>query len=86
MPIGISEEHEDLRRSVRSWVDRHGGNRAAREALTGQEDVLPGVMRRFEDAGIRVAELNLRGSSLDEVFLSLTGHRTETDVLEGIAA
>jgi oleandomycin transport system ATP-binding protein len=52
----------------------------------GQQDVLPGVMRRFEDAGIRVAELTLRGSSLDEVFLSLTGHRTETDVLEGIAA
>jgi oleandomycin transport system ATP-binding protein len=52
----------------------------------GQEDVLPGVMRRFEDAGIRVAELNLRGSSLDEVFLSLTGHRTETEVLEGSAA
>jgi oleandomycin transport system ATP-binding protein len=51
-----------------------------------QEDVLPGVMRRFEDAGIRVAELNLRGSSLDEVFLSLTGHRTETEVLEGSAA
>ena len=55
-----------------------------------QEDVLPSVMRRFEDAGIRVAELNLRGSSLDEVFLSLTGRRTETgpeaEVLEGSAA
>src|SRR5580658_3254529 len=51
-----------------------------------QEDVLPGVMRRFENAGIRVAELNLRGSTLDEVFLSLTGRRTETEVLEGSAA
>jgi len=53
-----------------------------------EEDVLPGAMRQFERAGVRVAELNLRGSSLDEVFLSLTGHRTETetDVLEGSAA
>ncbi len=55
-----------------------------------QEDVLPSVMRRFEDAGIRVAELNLRGSTLDEVFLSLTGRRAETEaqaeVLEGSAA
>jgi oleandomycin transport system ATP-binding protein len=55
-----------------------------------QEDVLPSVMRRFENAGIRVAELNLRGSTLDEVFLSLTGRRTETEaqaeVLEGSAA
>ena len=50
----------------------------------GEEDVLPAVMRRFEDTGVRVAELTLRGSSLDEVFLSLTGHRTEE--LEGSAA
>src|SRR5579863_6280802 len=41
------------------------------------EDVMPAVVRRLEDAGIRVAELNLRGSTLDEVFLSLTGHRAE---------
>ena len=45
--------------------------------VTG-EDVMPAVVRRLEDAGIQVAELNLRGSSLDEVFLSLTGRRTET--------
>jgi oleandomycin transport system ATP-binding protein len=51
-----------------------------------EEDVLPAVMRRFEDAGVRVAELTLRGSSLDEVFLSLTGRRTETEELEGSAA
>ena len=54
------------------------------------EDVLPAVMRRLEDAGVQVAELNLRGSSLDEVFLSLTGRRTEDEesarVLEGSAA
>ncbi len=53
------------------------------------EDVMPAVVRRLEDAGIRVAELNLRGSTLDEVFLSLTGHRAEEsglDELEGSAA
>ena len=52
----------------------------------GEEDVLPAVMRRFEDAGVRVAELTLRGSSLDEVFLSLTGRRADTEELEGSAA
>jgi oleandomycin transport system ATP-binding protein len=55
-----------------------------------EEDVLPTMMRRFEDAGVQVAELNLRGSSLDEVFLSLTGRRTEDEEssreLEGSAA
>jgi len=52
--------------------------------VTG-EDVMPAVVRRLDDAGIAVAELTLRGSTLDEVFLSLTGHRTE-DELEGSAA
>jgi oleandomycin transport system ATP-binding protein len=41
--------------------------------------VLPAAVRRLDDAGVLVAELALRGSSLDEVFLSLTGHRAETD-------
>jgi oleandomycin transport system ATP-binding protein len=49
----------------------------------GQDDVMPAVVRRLEDDGVQVAELSLRGSSLDEVFLTLTGHRTEE---EGSAA
>ncbi|MEO3924727.1 ATP-binding cassette domain-containing protein [Micromonosporaceae bacterium B7E4] len=40
-------------------------------------DVLPAVVRRLDDAEVTVAELALRGASLDEVFLSLTGHRAE---------
>ncbi|SCL34333.1 oleandomycin transport system ATP-binding protein [Micromonospora pallida] len=41
--------------------------------------VLPAVVRRLDEAGIGVAELALRGSTLDEVFLSLTGHRPEAE-------
>jgi oleandomycin transport system ATP-binding protein len=48
------------------------------------EGVMPAVVRRLDDMDVTVAELTLRGSSLDEVFLSLTGHRTEE--LEGSAA
>jgi oleandomycin transport system ATP-binding protein len=39
--------------------------------------VLPTIIRRLDDAGVLVAELSLRRSSLNEVFLSLTGHRAE---------
>jgi oleandomycin transport system ATP-binding protein len=39
--------------------------------------VLPAVVRRLDDAEVVVAELALRDASLDEVFLSLTGHRAE---------
>jgi oleandomycin transport system ATP-binding protein len=53
-------------------------------AAVSEEDVMPAVVRRLDDAGVRVAELTLRGSSLDEVFLTLTGHRSEE--LEGSAA
>jgi oleandomycin transport system ATP-binding protein len=41
--------------------------------------VLPAVVRRLDAAEVTVAELALRSSSLDEVFLSLTGHRAEQD-------
>jgi oleandomycin transport system ATP-binding protein len=49
----------------------------------GEEDVMPAVVARLQEAGVRVAELTLRRASLDEVFLSLTGRHTEE---EGSAA
>jgi oleandomycin transport system ATP-binding protein len=39
--------------------------------------VLPAVVRRLDEAGVVVTEIALRGASLDEVFLSLTGHRAD---------
>ena len=39
--------------------------------------LLPAVVRLLDDLGIVAAELALRLPSLDEVFLTLTGHRTE---------
>jgi oleandomycin transport system ATP-binding protein len=40
---------------------------------------VPAVVRRLDDAGIVAVELSLRLPSLDEVFLTLTGHRAEED-------
>src|SRR5680860_1553848 len=39
--------------------------------------LLPEVVRRLDDAGVVIAELTLRHASLNEVFLSLTGHPAE---------
>jgi oleandomycin transport system ATP-binding protein len=47
------------------------------------QSALPATVRRLDDAGIAVAELSLRNSSLDEVFLSLTGHSAEDATTEG---
>jgi oleandomycin transport system ATP-binding protein len=41
--------------------------------------MVPAVVRRLDDAGIVAAELSLRLPSLDEVFLTLTGHRADDD-------
>jgi len=56
-------------------------------------NVLPTVVRRLDEAEVTIVELALRGASLDEVFLSLTGHRGEVedqsakrDGLEGVSA
>ncbi len=47
------------------------GNRVT--APVTDPGVLPAVVRRLDDAGVLVTELALRGSSLNEVFLTLTG-------------
>jgi oleandomycin transport system ATP-binding protein len=44
------------------------------------------VVRRLDDEGITAAELTLRLPSLDEVFLTLTGHRAEDDSAKDDAA
>ncbi|MFG3705221.1 ATP-binding cassette domain-containing protein [Micromonospora sp. NPDC047670] len=45
--------------------------------------VLPALVSRLDAAHVAVAELALRGSSLDEVFLQLTGHRADADAPTG---
>jgi ABC-2 type transport system ATP-binding protein len=44
-------------------------------APTGAQ-VLPGVVRALDDAGIAVEDITLRRPTLDEVFLALTGRTT----------
>ncbi|MGW4637309.1 ATP-binding cassette domain-containing protein [Sphaerisporangium sp. NPDC004334] len=41
--------------------------------------VVPAIVRRLDDLGVVASELSLRKSSLDEVFLALTGHRAVED-------
>jgi oleandomycin transport system ATP-binding protein len=52
--------------------------------------LLPAVVRRLDDAGVVISELALRSSSLNEVFLSLTGRPAEetnqNDDTEGVPA
>jgi ABC-2 type transport system ATP-binding protein len=40
------------------------------------------VVRRLDDAGIKVVDITLRRPSLDDVFLALTGHTAASDADE----
>ena len=51
-------------------LDHRSGEGPGRDARGGA---------RLDQAGIEVGELALRRSSLDEVFLALTGHRAEPE-------
>jgi oleandomycin transport system ATP-binding protein len=59
-------------------------------AAVADPSAVPTLVRRLDAAGVLAAELSLRGSTLDEVFLSLTGHGAEDEaaakILEGSAA
>ncbi|MEU9863667.1 ATP-binding cassette domain-containing protein [Streptomyces sp. NPDC047971] len=70
--------------SVRALVAEEAGPQTAIEdhrvtAPVTSEALMPRVVRRLDQAGIAVGELTLRRSSLDEVFLALTGHKAQAD-------
>ena len=56
--------------------------RVGRRVVIPVRDVrgmVPQVVRRLDDAGIEVADVGVRQSTLDDVFFALTGHGAEDD-------
>ncbi|MFB8773569.1 ATP-binding cassette domain-containing protein [Streptomyces broussonetiae] len=77
----------DLER-VHALVTREAGGQTQIEgelvtAPVKDPQLMPAVVRTLDREGIAVGELALRRSSLDEVFLALTGHRAEPGDAEG---
>ncbi|MGH2533269.1 MAG: ATP-binding cassette domain-containing protein [Thermomicrobiales bacterium] len=54
--------------------------------LTNGARRLPAIVRDLDDAGVVLEDLGLRRPTLDDVFLSLTGHTTKTEEVEEEAA
>jgi ABC-2 type transport system ATP-binding protein len=55
-------------------------------AIRNRTGLIVEAVRRLDDAGVAVEDLGLRRPTLDDVFLSLTGHAAEEDVEEERAA
>jgi ABC-2 type transport system ATP-binding protein len=47
--------------------------------VEGGAQSLVEVVRRLDEAGIKVVDITLRRPSLDDVFLTLTGHTTVSE-------
>ncbi|OZM70410.1 daunorubicin/doxorubicin resistance ABC transporter ATP-binding protein DrrA [Amycolatopsis antarctica] len=74
-PSQLEEATNRVRRIIDAApvVDAQTGQLSA--AVTDGE-AMPAIVRSLDEAAIGVSELSLRLPSLDDVFLTLTGHRT----------
>ncbi len=78
----------DVASVVGRWTGTEAGVETGARQVTVQvpnASVLPGIVRQLDEDNIELAEFSLRKSSLDEVFLTLTGHRAEEARLQEAA-
>jgi oleandomycin transport system ATP-binding protein len=81
-----TERLGDVAAILARWTgsDPAGGGRQLSVQVPGAA-VLPGIVRQLDESGIELAEFSLRKSSLDEVFLTLTGRRADEQGNEQIS-
>ncbi len=72
---------EDVRAILAAVSDKpvEGGGRDALSVAVAGDEAMAATVARLHTAGIAVTELSLHLPSLDEVFFTITGQRTETD-------
>ncbi|MFE7646204.1 ATP-binding cassette domain-containing protein [Streptomyces phaeoluteigriseus] len=80
----VVAERADVPRAVQVVARVAGGEPEVQEAelrvhapVTDRVAALTEVARTLQDDGVRVEDIGLRRPSLDDVFLRLTGHRTD---------
>jgi ABC-2 type transport system ATP-binding protein len=80
--LADSSEIEDARRAIRDvlGVEAVVSPEAGRiTAPMADPDKVTDLFITFREAGIRLTEMSVQKPTLDEVFLTLTGHSVETD-------
>jgi ABC-2 type transport system ATP-binding protein len=81
---------KDVNAALRALAPLSAGEPQVRDMtmtvpVTSGAGVVADVVRRLDAGGVKIVDLNVRRPTLDDVFMSLTGHRAEEPTEEGAA-
>lgn len=71
-----------LRPMCTGEIEVSGDGRTFSAPIRAGDRMVPGVIRALDDVGIDVLDVVVRRPTLDDVFLSLTGHATDAEIEE----
>src|SRR5580700_18510 len=71
-----------LRPFTTASVIPNEGGRLIEAPVTATDGLATEVVRALDEAGVKVNDIAVRSASLDDVFLTLTGHKAEADAEE----
>jgi ABC-type multidrug transport system ATPase subunit len=60
-------------------ISQNGGRQFLDLPVTATDGLATEVVRALDAAGVKITDIAVRGASLDDVFLTLTGHKAEED-------
>jgi ABC-2 type transport system ATP-binding protein len=85
--VGDPEQAETAARAMAEIADGPPGadGRLVSAPVRRRDGVIVEAVRRLDDAGVVVDDLTVRRPTLDDVFITLTGHAAEAADGEGIA-
>jgi ABC-2 type transport system ATP-binding protein len=85
------EDHEDAERALAALAEMAADRPSFDEGtvhvpVRGRTGAIAEAVRRLDTAGVGIDDISLRRPTLDDVFISLTGHAAEEPVEEEVTA
>ncbi len=85
------EDHDDAERALAALAEMAADRPSFEEGtvhvpVRGRTGAIAEAVRRLDTAGVGIDDIALRRPTLDDVFISLTGHAAEEPVEEEVTA